>query len=237
PLGEPARRGGVVPGGVPHQRLEPGRQHPEPVAAPAAREPGGLLLGAIVEQLREQQPSLELAQVVLVADGIGRWGHERQLERRVTRCVAIGMQDLLGGHGHRRTVGLPPGCVVAYQRTKSAPARYGKISVSRSQRDAWAKAGMRRCCAIVATRASQKLGSCSRRCSGIITSVCTSVAWPSSTACAALRRSFACFNSRSESRFPYWPCRACTSSWVTLVRTMNESMSVGTYSVFESGSK
>src|SRR5437773_4604107 len=40
-------------------------QHPEPVAAPAAREPGGLLLGAVVEQLREQQPSLELSEVVL----------------------------------------------------------------------------------------------------------------------------------------------------------------------------
>src|SRR5207245_10439293 len=70
---------------ISHQRIEPRSQHPEPVTAPAAREPGGLLLGAVVEQLREQQPSLELSEVVLVAHGIGRWGHERQLERRVTR--------------------------------------------------------------------------------------------------------------------------------------------------------
>src|SRR3989454_10138146 len=93
------RCGGVVPGRVPHQRLERRSQDAIAVAAPAAGEPRRLVLRTVVEQLRQQQPDLEFAEVVLVAHRVGRRCDERELERRVARGIAVGMQDLLGGHG------------------------------------------------------------------------------------------------------------------------------------------
>ena len=100
--------------------------------------------------------------------------------------------------------GSRPGWRASNQRTKSAPARYGKMTLSRSHSGAWANSFIDAIWARKTLRVSQKLGSGMPLCSGIITRICDSVACPSSTACAAERRSFCRRCCMTESRFMYW---------------------------------
>src|SRR5881392_4522752 len=76
------------------------------------------------------------------------------------------------------------------QTIKSAPPRYGKTRPSRSHSGARANSFICACWAAIADRCCQNhpSGNVSGFCSGISTGICATVACPSSTACAAVRR-------------------------------------------------
>src|SRR5207245_11701558 len=79
PRDEAVARRGIVPHGIPDQRLTAAsRNDLIAIATPAARERGCLRLGGVSQELFEEQAGLELPEIILVAHGAPRRWRERQ---------------------------------------------------------------------------------------------------------------------------------------------------------------